>query len=388
LYSQPKSLLPAQVGCGENEKYLYGIFKTSVELIHTIIEAISHLAVTFLDAKSPNSVRVFTTGHSLGGALCSNFAYLWVGIKQTAKYKEARYNIISDNIICISVGAPRCMGTLVANTFCKFVKEGKILFLRITTRGDPVPGLPAIKYYHPCSIDDAMRQTISEDCNANLTARTGKISVNYEAALDCQNYKTRTYVPNPLSHTVYLNILFTNAVDIVNFLKGVGVAKEVKRTPKGNTVCRIIQGTNSSPSGYNIGFFDVSLARDNPPSITIGGADTHVNESGPIKEDVYMSFEAFKILITQLKPINNQDLCPMDWDPSQLINPFTDKIKMPILSCVNVKSNAEANPNPNNKSVPSVGGKSKFKTRRNKRHDKTKTRRRKLIRKKTKRKQI
>ena len=86
LYSKPTSVVPITVckdSQGNSEQFLYGIFKTNVELIHTTIEAMSYLATDFLGATEPNSVKVFTTGHSLGGALCTNFAYLWKGIKQT-----------------------------------------------------------------------------------------------------------------------------------------------------------------------------------------------------------------------------------------------------------------------------------------------------------------
>ena len=145
LYSKPTSVVPLTVckdSKGESENFLYGIFKPTTEMIHTIIETMRYLAVDFLGATAPNSVKIFTTGHSLGGAMCSNFAYLWMGIKKTPPYNSAPYNVLADNIVCISLGAPRCMGSSVAKKFCNFASQKKILFLRITTRGDPVPALP------------------------------------------------------------------------------------------------------------------------------------------------------------------------------------------------------------------------------------------------------
>ena len=329
LYLKPTSLTPLNVGCANNEGFLYGIFKTNMELIHTTIEAMSYLATDFLGATEPDSVKVFTTGHSLGGALCTNFAYLWKGIKQTPPYSSAPYNVLSNKIICISLGAPRGMSASVAAKFCDLVKNNDILYLRITTRGDPVPGLPPKSGYdHPCSNNEVMRQLVSEDCNATLTAR-GTINVDYAAALDCQNYKTRPYVANPLSHTIYLNILYTSAVDIVKFLKGVGTTttKEVARTPDDSTVCRVIIG---SISNYKAGFFDVSKARLNA-SLKIGGGF-----GGSIAEDVNMTGQAFKQFVTiinssPLLTINN--LCPM---AGPIVNPFTNITSpAPNLSCVN-----------------------------------------------------
>jgi hypothetical protein len=266
IYINPTSIFPVTVckdSKGEPEQFLYGIFKPTSEMIHTIIEAMNYLATDFLGATKPNSVKIFTTGHSLGGAMCSIFAYLWMGIKKTAPYNTSPYDVLADNIICISLGAPRCMGSSVAKKFCNFVSQKKILFLRITTRGDPIPGLPVkMSFQHPCSDDSEMRKVISEDCNSTLTMKPTP-NVNYNANLDCQNYKTRTYMPNMLSHTIYLDILYTKAVDISKFLKGVFVSQEVSRGTDGSTICRLIMGENST---YKTIFFDVNKSRETPTS--------------------------------------------------------------------------------------------------------------------------
>lgn len=266
LYSKPTSVVPLETckdANGNKESFLYGMFKPTVEMIHTIIESITFLATDFLKATQPKSVTIFTTGHSLGGAMCSNFAYLWMGIAKTAPYNAAPYNIFTDNIICISLGAPRCMGSSVAQKFCKFVENNQIFYLRITTRGDPVTGLPPkMGFEHPCSTNEEMRKKISEDCNDHLRMRPMP-NVDYAKNLDCQNYKTRAYIPNMLSHTIYLYIKFTGAVDIINFLKGMGVQKEIARTADGSTVCRLIVGevANSQLQFKTPIFFNVNQAR-------------------------------------------------------------------------------------------------------------------------------
>ena len=66
LYSKPTSVVPLTVckdSQGSPEQFLYGIFKPTTEMIHTIIEAMRYLAVDFLGATQPNSVKIFTTGH-------------------------------------------------------------------------------------------------------------------------------------------------------------------------------------------------------------------------------------------------------------------------------------------------------------------------------------
>ena len=393
LYTKPTSIVPLTVctnSAGTKEQFLYGIFKPTTEMIHTIIEAITYLATSFLSASEPNSVKIFTTGHSLGGAMCSNFAYLWMGIKKTAPYNNAPYNVLSDNIVCVSLGAPRCMGTSVAKKFCDFVSQKKILFLRITTKGDPVAAVPKFGFSHPCSDDSKMRMEIAEDCNSQLTMRPTP-NVNYNGELDCLNYKARAYVLNALSHTIYLDILYTKAVDIPKFLKGMGIAQEVSRTADKSTVCRLIEGQKSA--GYKAIFFDVNKAREMPtttdiveetvlakvdptadileetrqssitpiptgggffdfltpaaapvatvpvatvPALKMPSTPTMkmptVKIGGAIAEDRRMSKDAFNSLINQMVTLTG-NLCPQS---GTMANPFNNQI-MPDLSCPGAK---------------------------------------------------
>jgi len=371
LYCKPTSAIPLTVckdAKGNPEQFLYGIFKATSEMIHTIIEAIRYLAVDFLGATQPNSVKIFTTGHSLGGAMCTIFAYLWIGIKKTAPYNTAPYNVLADNIVCISLGAPRCMSSLVATKFCNFVSSKKILYLRITTNGDPVPALPpknplypTAGFEHPCSTNATMRAEVSEACAPQLTMRP-KPNINYDGSLDCLNYKARVYAINPLSHTVYLDIVYTNAVDIVNFMKGIGVSKEVLRTNTGGTVCRLIAGSNNA---YKAVFFDVNDARQSPTSTdiaeeseltatpTLGGAMfsaisnsiptsltknistirmPNIKFGGAVAEDIRMSMNAFNSFIQQMVHLSG-DLCPQK---GNIVSPFNNTM-MPYLSVSSAK---------------------------------------------------
>ena len=399
LYSKPTSVIPLTVcndAAGKPQQFLYGIFKATSEMIHTIVEALRYLATDFLGATQPNSVKIFTTGHSLGGAMCTDFTYLWMGIKKTAPYNVAPYNILADNIICVSLGAPRCLSSSVAKQFCDFVSQKKILFLRITTNGDPVPALPPkTGFQHPCSEDPKMREIISEACAPQLTMRPTP-NINYAGDLDCLNYKGRIYVPNVLSHTVYLDILYTKAVDIVNFLKGIGMEKEVLRGSDKSTICRLVMGQNAN---YKAIFFDVNKSREiatgdvdvqienqniKPEPVKVGGGFlnsvfrpkqpavatvpavaavatvpavpavaavatapavaqgvtvTQKKSSfpsfkigGPIAEDRRMTMQAFNSLVQQMVPIQG-DLCPQK---GKLFNPFNNQI-MPDLSCPGLK---------------------------------------------------
>jgi len=268
LYSKPTSIVPLTVcndAAGKPEQFLYGIFKATSEMIHTIVEAMRYLATDFLGATQPNSVKVFTTGHSLGGAMTTDFAYLWMGVKKTAPYNSAPYNVLSDNIVCISLGAPRCMSSSVAQKFCRLVAEGKILYLRITTNGDPVTGVPLkFGYQHPCSEDSNMRQQISEAC-APSTIMIPTPSVDYNGKLDCLNYKGRHYIQNGFSHAFYLYIKYLGAIDPMNnMVKGMVTQREVLRAPDGSTVCRLVMGQIGN---YKTIFFNVNNSRAKPNNL-------------------------------------------------------------------------------------------------------------------------
>jgi hypothetical protein len=392
LYSKPSSIIPINVCTDSNgnpEQFLYGIFKTTTEMIHTIIEAIRYLAINFLNATETNSVKIFTTGHSLGGAMCTIFSYLWSGIKLKHPYNSEPYNVLASNIICVSLGSPRCMSKFVANKFCEMVKNKQILYLRITTRGDPVPALPPkIGFEHPCSSDPIMRAQISEDCNSQLTIRTGKLDINYAGNIDCQNYKTKTiYLPNPISHTIYLDILYTKAVDILKFLKGIGIAQEVQRGPKGSTFCRLIMGElHENKKTFKAIFFDVNDSRKTPTNIDIveeaelnkvdttnatgqlqileptslptqivGGkmfskmfSTTQPNQTTQnrqttrgrtVAEDLRITQSAFDSLIEQMTQLNENNLCPQQNPQIEPIKEgtFTQEL-MPDLSCSKIQT--------------------------------------------------
>lgn len=399
IYTNQKSKFALGVGKGTGnteEKYLYGIFKSTAEMIHTIIEATNYLATSFLGATEQNSVKIFTTGHSLGGAMCSIFAYLWMGIKQTDPYNKEPYNVLADNIVCVSLGAPRCMGPVVSDKFCDFVEAGKIMFLRITTKGDPIVSIPKSlhmydstqNYRHPCmKYHEDTYHKVWEDCTAQLVLRPGvkkstsedrKVDanlykMNYEGNLDCLNDQPRPYVLNLLSHTSYLDIKYTSALDLLQFLKGVGVTIEVLKDPRDkSTVCRLIMGIDND---YKVVFFNVNQARktseikedleeekqdeqeeaaatkdsntdavegfleiDNPLQTAGWGlsmpsmpkiSNSLTRHGGPVAEDVRMTMNAFDSLIEQMTPISG-DLCPLS---GKIIdNPFNNNMMTVLTS--------------------------------------------------------
>jgi len=268
-YTKPTSLFPITVGYNSEHKpesYLFGIFKITVEMMHTIVEAMRYLAVNHLNTPPANvgSIKVLTTGHSLGGAISTNFAYLWTRIKTVSPYNGPPYNVFTDQIGCFSIGAPRSFNSVVSGSFCKAAtRDNKIVFLRITSRGDPVPGMPfkASDYNHPCSNkeDSVNRQIVSEDVNSNYNNIFPYMAVNYTKDLDSSNVKKGINLPNIMRHCDYLDILFQKALDPKVFMSGVFTQQEILRDPTSkDTICRIIV----YDEGYKAVFFNMKHVRD------------------------------------------------------------------------------------------------------------------------------
>jgi len=111
-YSRPSSIFSVKIGT-KGEAYLDGIFKITVEVMHSILESMRFLVETYFPKHSlkKNSIKVFTTGHSLGGAMCTIFSYLWAKMKvsNVSPYNSVPYNYFTQEICCISFGAPRCL---------------------------------------------------------------------------------------------------------------------------------------------------------------------------------------------------------------------------------------------------------------------------------------
>jgi hypothetical protein len=89
--------------CDSDEAFIPGIFKITTEAIHTLLESVSYLATHFLKATTNNSVKVIATGHSLGGAMASIFAYLYTGIKNNNNDQNIgnSLSVLSKQIVCI-----------------------------------------------------------------------------------------------------------------------------------------------------------------------------------------------------------------------------------------------------------------------------------------------
>ena len=285
-YSKPESLKP-------KDGVLKGIYKLLNDVKNTIIQSMLYLQQTYLPQNNnkPESMKVITSGHSLGGGLCTLFAKEWVNLINSEPYNNPPYNVFSKQISCVSIASPRVMNPTLSNDFCEKTKQNIILFKRLTNRGDPVPALPnkgviGEGYQHPCSTKqyiENQRKEISIDCSSTKKLGSKGLPVPVlENSLKCQNTKTRfTMSADPFAHMVYLYINFSDAVDIGDmagttvslFVKNKNI--EIERNDKKETVVRMMIGEaiktqKNIKESFKAVFFVVNDLRDkksNDPAI-------------------------------------------------------------------------------------------------------------------------
>ena len=387
------NLYVKSVGCSDdNEKFLYGFYKISVEMIHNVIESMVYLATNFLGAipdkanDNSNKITIFTTGQSLGGALCTNFAYLLCSNFFTNKvYQQAPYNIFNSKIVCISVAAPKSMSVYVSKKFEEFVNDAKIIYLRLANNGDVVTALPinefnitemynsinsnsngnsnsnnnsksdVTAYSHPFTESNDNNRDVYEKCNTNVIYTDDDYSKN----MKCVNSDDNTYKlfnnVNPLYHGVDMNILYLNvSKDIIK--SSVKPLEVYAGAGNDDPITRIILGVAINKKGvkddndfkFSVVFVDTSKLQEQITSMTDGNdkgkskgkskdndKDNAIESN--ISEDVFMNTANFNKIMEKLSTNNNKDKSPLTPYGKTKYHIFTvnpDKNnKMPLIAC-------------------------------------------------------
>jgi hypothetical protein len=204
-----------------------------------------------------------------------------------------------------------------------------------------------------------LRELVSEDCNGLYKITTGKPGVYYDKSLDCSNKKGRTYLPNPLKHTIYLNILYRSAVDIQKFINSTVTAAEIQRTPTKSTECRLII-YDCDKKQYMDVFFDVNAARLKPVVTITTDADgwkqmqsggffgskkigpisgAGLNTPKDVSEDIRITQKAFDSLMSSATVFDITGPLPMQ---GPLQDPFKNESEVAPNVCVKITPVAEA----------------------------------------------
>ena len=314
-YIKTSSLTPIWIGnvkhlidnleSESREKFIFGIYKILMDVIHVLINTIDYISkiqIPDCDGK----IQILTTGHSLGGALSTIFAYMYVAHISSLPNFEEKYNL-GTSICCISLGSPRVFGKELANAFCCLTEnhknfnqsndpycsrlnfkniKGRIVYLRVTSYNDPVPGLPQkmTGYVHPCSSEgpetengpskkrrkDTNISCLVQITNSLSTRCVGKrlaMSFDYNLPLNCvDNKNDRKLIKGPILgknpmgyHTQYLGISFIGSLSLTN-----AAFNEVKRQT-GDTVARLVFYPEINGTSLSFGtlvFYNLANLRD------------------------------------------------------------------------------------------------------------------------------
>jgi len=266
---------------------IYKILQDSLNaIVHSMLYLIDNYAPDHIKTKN-RSIKVITTGHSLGGGLATLFADTWASlINDIAIYKEnTLYGVFEERIVCVSIGSPRVLSLAAADDFCQKIKQKQINYTRLVNRSDPVPGLPlkSMGYSHPCSqelhyepeylmVNENTRSVTADHSLENKTVSPNMLDVS-----------------NPLSHVNYLYVDFLKAVAVSAFMaSAVGKAhlsshgtSEISRTKAGDSLERIVLGEFKSSTKPVIIFkmtaFDLSQIRSSTSNAD-GGIDPLFSE--------------------------------------------------------------------------------------------------------------
>ena len=268
-YSRPSSLTPTKLVefFGIIDAGLIGIFKILQEQIHVIIQMAVDVANELKQPGqqiAPGSIKLLTTGHSLGGAMATAFAGEYVQQISPDLTRIAGASIFDVNIGCYSLASPRVFGPKEAAAFCCLTQagdlckkdsaaagvvvpdsnvKGRISYLRVVTTLDLVTALPKAGYEHPCSeFTDGERDMITMDCDIeagktafsqgnafitnkvstrclNLDHKRPAMTADFSKAPVCTDKRKKTWsISSMLYHLTYCGIMFAGGVDMSSAL--------------------------------------------------------------------------------------------------------------------------------------------------------------------------
>jgi hypothetical protein len=320
---------------------LIGIFKILQEQVHIILQ----MAIDVAQELNPGvqlatgSMKLLTTGHSLGGAMATAFAGEYAQQISPNLASITGASIFDVNIGCYSLASPRVFGPKEAALFCCLTESsdlckkdpaaasynaadvkvrGKISYLRVVTTLDLVTALPKIGYEHPCSeFNDGERDMITMDCDIeagtmfaskkfiknkvstrclNLTHKRPAMTADFSKAPVCTDKRNKTMsISSMLYHLTYCGIMFAGGVDLSSALsldverlqqtdvRTAAVDPEALKIKANDTMMRVLwYGIQNAPVAKCV-FFDLAPFRVNETMAQGGGT---INQKGGLKMSI------------------------------------------------------------------------------------------------------
>jgi len=337
-YSRPSSLTPTKLVefYGIIDAGLIGIFKILQEQVHIILQMAIDVAQELNPGVqlAPGSMKLLTTGHSLGGAMATAFAGEYAQQISPNLARITGATIFDVNIGCYSLASPRVFGPKEAALFCCLTQagdlcqkdptaapvvaadakvRGKISYLRVVTTLDLVTALPKIGYEHPCSeFNDGERDMITMDCDIeagtmlaskkfiknkvstrclNLEHKRPAMTADFSKAPVCTDKRKKTMsISSMLYHLTYCGIMFAGGVDMSSALsldverlqptdvQTAAVDTVALKIKANDTMMRVLwYGIQNEPLAKCV-FFDLAPFRVNETMAQGGGG--RINQTG------------------------------------------------------------------------------------------------------------
>ena len=176
-------------------------------VFHRIAYAMKKL--TSLDKMLANNIELVVTGHSLGGATATIFAYFWASWKQNI-CEILNMGYLNNPFTLITWGSPRVGTTPFKKNMEEFINRGVIKHMRAKSDGDIVTEFP--NKLSTIGGDIFKHIGIPLQCNTTLKLT----SINYNKPLQCSIRKEGCSISKgALAHS---NFAYINNMDVAKTL--------------------------------------------------------------------------------------------------------------------------------------------------------------------------
>jgi hypothetical protein len=309
-YTKPQTLFPYIVNETKQTGVLKGIEKITLEIMHTISNAMAYVVNEFLKPTDTEKVIPVFTGHSLGGGMATLMVYEYASRKKE-DFGGPEYSKLSDNAVCISFGSPRVLNEKASEDLCRYVIGNSIILHRFSNTGDPITALPPMGFFHPCSSKNdkkaGYRQHVSRECGSAIQSRPVPTAV-YNKNIKCTTVEPTSFDKLKsgsviiTDHMNYLFVSFIKAADVVHLFLGSALTfgtTEVARVKEDNPTLQITSGDTQLR-------FVLMDGRGTTGKFLVDFVDLKkltINTDKGLMEDKKVTYEMFKTLITESNAI-------------------------------------------------------------------------------------
>jgi hypothetical protein len=303
---KPSTFSPVKTCKDSNNGFLPGIFKLSVELLHTIYYSLCYLSNTFLKDGNKNKIKIFTSGHSLGGGLATIFSYLWIGIRK--KNVEKCGSKLSNRIICVTFGTPKVINKKLASSgYLNLLNKKIILYKRVISVGDFFTNNPLLFYKHPGTVDlEGKRNAISRQkydtyCLNTLSYDKKEYYIDYNKSCLCSFKNDRSDPINKIGmqpHGNYLYITYHNL-----FQGKFKDMRDIQKSEYKDTILRIMVSYSEKRCINKVGYLFLNDIRDGIPREYYKPKRSISYFKVVYKEDLCMTQKLFKFILGKMKDL-------------------------------------------------------------------------------------